>query len=548
MVGKYWFLLCSIILGCLSCSTDKQVNTSPQQPNILFILTDDHAYHAIGAYGERLANLNPTPHLDALAKDGMLFRNVFCNNSICTPSRASILTGQYPQTNGVLDLDGALPADRQYLPIEMKKLGYQTAIIGKWHLKEAPDAFDYYKVLPVQGKYFDPIFITKELGDRREVIDFHGGIQREVNISNSKGHSSDVITDLTLDWLESRPKKDQPFFLMHHYKAPHDDFEYAPRYEDYLADAQIPEPASLYEQPLFGSVATLGENGSLKNRIGTSVSDRHPYRSYTAQYGFQSEDRKQATSNAYQEYLKRYLRCVKGVDDNLGRLFQYLKDNGLWENTIVVYTSDQGMMLGEHDYMDKRWMYEESMRMPLLMHLPEKVNGKEMLQGQQSNLLINNTDFAPTLIELAGGVAPGYMQGKSFAAALEGKSIENWRSDTYYRYWMHMVHHDIPAHLGIRSQDHKLIYYYGEHYDESKNGTGSMWWLKDGCYKIEPTPKAWEFYDLQKDPRETVNRIDEPAYADIVEDMKKRLKHIRKELKETDEKYPHLQEVIEANW
>lgn len=524
-----------------SCGA-KDASESVQAPNILYIMSDDHAWNAVGAYGSRLASVNPTPVLDDLAKNGLLFTNVFCTNSICTPSRANILTGQYSQTNGVLDLDGNLPEERQFLPKELKKLGYQTAVIGKWHLKHAPDAFDYYNVLPVQGKYFDPILYTREPGQRKEVIDFHGAVKREVNITEYKGHSSDVITDLTLDWLEKKRDKNQPFFLMHHYKAPHDDFEYAPRYEDYLAEVEIPEPASLYHQPGFGSEALFGKNGELVHRIGTSVSDRHQYRSYVDQYGIDVEPGDLATHLAYQEYLKRYLRCVKGVDDNLKRLFDYLKANDLWENTIIIYTADQGMMLGEHDMMDKRWMYEESMRMPFILHYPKLVKG-----GQRSDLLINNTDFAPTLIELAGGTVPEYMQGKSFAPVLDGETPANWREATYYRYWMHLVHHDVPAHFGIRTNQHKLIYYYSEHYDTTKYGTPTMWW-KEESFKIESTPKAWELYDLSKDPQELVNRYDDPDYQEIVLDLKEKLSKLRTDLKEADNNYPHLQSAIETHW
>jgi len=538
-----------ILLSFFGCQENKQPLEAQVPPNIIFIMSDDHAWNAVGAYKSRLAAVNPTPVLDKFVKDGMQFNNVFCTNSICTPSRANIITGQYSQTNGVLDLDGRLPAEKQYLPKEMKKLGYQTAIVGKWHLKDAPDAFDYYNVLPVQGKYFDPVFITREAGERRETIDFHGGVKREVNVTSYTGHCTDIITDLTLNWLDQKRDTTKPFFLMHHYKAPHDDFEFAPRYKDYLAAVKIPEPESLYDQPDFGSPALFGENGALRHRIGTSVSDRHLYRSYTAQYGTDkiAKTRDEATSMAYQEYLKRYLRCVKGVDDNLGRLFDYLKENGLWENTIIVYTGDQGMMLGEHDYMDKRWMYEESMRMPFLMHYPKTMMEKKTVKGQ-SDLLINNTDFAPTLIQLAGGQTPDYMQGKSFASVLNGEEPADWREETYYRYWMHLVHHDIPAHFGIRTSKYKLIYYYGEHYEPAKYGTGTMWWLKGGSFKIESTPKAWEFYDLSKDSQEVVNRIDDPAYQDIISDLKDRLKKVREAYQETDENYPHLAKVIEDNW
>jgi len=533
-------LACIILLcTCQPASTpSSQPNGAQQKPNIIFIMSDDHAWNAVGAYQSRLASVNPTPVLDQLAAGGMLFTNVFCTNSICTPSRANILTGQYSQTNGVLDLDGKLPAEKQYLPLELKKLGYQTAIIGKWHLKEAPEAFDYYNVLPVQGTYFDPIFYTREPGERTALIDFHGGVKREVNVSQYQGHSSDVITDLSLDWLENKRKKDQPFFLMHHYKAPHDDFEFAPRYASYLEDVHIPEPASLYHQPHFGSAALHGHKGELTHRIGTSVSERHKYRNYVKQYGITAQPPDSATHLAYQEYLKRYLRCVKGIDDNLQRLFDYLKEHDLWENTLIIYTTDQGMMLGEHDFMDKRWMYEESMRMPFIMHYPAKIPA-----NSRSDLLINNTDFAPTLIELAGGVVPDYMQGKSFAPILSGQAVTNWREATYYRYWMHLMHHDVPAHLGIRSQDYKLIFYYGEHYIPEKYGTPTMPW-KQESFLIESTPKAWELYDLRHDPLETYNRYGEPEYQPVVVKLKKQLNSLRRQLGETDQAYPPLQQVL----
>lgn len=502
-----------------------------KKPNIIFIMSDDHTSQAFGIYGSRLASLNPTPTLDALGKNGVIFDNAFCTNSICTPSRANILTGQYPQTNGVLDLDGTLDESRQFLPKEMKKLGYETAIIGKWHLVKEPAAFDYYQVLPVQGKYFDPTFRTR------------GEKPWPENTKKYKGHSTDIITDLTLKWLKKR-KSDQPFFLMHHYKAPHDDFEFAPRYKDYLADVAIPEPENLYTQPNFGSEGTRGKNDSLIHRIGTSIGRRHPVRSYADDYGVStdlSED--EAKHAAYQEYLKRYLRCVKGVDDNLARLFKHLRKTGEMENTIIIYTGDQGFMLGEHDYMDKRWMYDESMRMPLIFHYPNGFKG-----GRRADMLVNNTDFGPTMIELAGGKTPDYMQGRSFKSFLnEDKVPENWREETYYRYWMHMTHHDIPAHFGLRSKDYKLIFYYGAAYDTSVYGNPSMFWKKNSLL-ITPTPVSWEFYDLKKDPTEVQNQYSNPEYADIISGMKEKLKSTRAELNETDKDYPHLQKIIEENW
>ncbi|MDP4624540.1 MAG: sulfatase [Akkermansiaceae bacterium] len=505
---------------------------APAKPNILYIMSDDHTAQSIGAYGGRLAGLNPTPTIDGLAREGMLFENVFCTNSICTPSRASVMTGQYSQTNGVLTLDEALPPERQTLPVEMKKAGYLTAMIGKWHVHDEPATFDYYCVLPGQGKYFDPTF---EVRGSKPWPD--STIQKE-------GYVSDVITDIGIEWLEKRDKT-KPFFLMLHHKAPHDMFEYAPRYENYLADVEIPEPADLYElDPDFGSVATRGKDDSLLNRIGTSVSKRHPIRNYGMDFDVDPElSDREYTRQSYQEYLKRYLRCAKGVDDNLARVFAYLKEQGLYENTVIVYTSDQGMMLGEHDYIDKRWMFDESMRMPFIMRYPAAIK-----PGSKNDMLINNTDFAPTLLDLVGHAAPSEMQGHSFKAALGGESIPDWRTATYYRYWMHLMHHDNPAHFGIRTADYKLIFYYGLPFSMEDMGKPTMWWKKDISFKIEQTPAAWELYDLKNDPQETRNVYGNPEYKEIVAKLKKQLRDTRAELNETDAKYPHIQEVIDEHW
>jgi uncharacterized sulfatase len=248
------------------------------------------------------------------------------------------------------------------------------------------------------------------------------------------------------------------------------------------------------------------------------------------------------THLAYQTYLKKYLRCIKGIDDNLGKLFRFLKKEGLWENTVVMYTGDQGMMLGAHDFMDKRWMYEESMRMPFILHDPRSDQ-----RGKKTDLLINNTDFAPTILELAGGSAPDYMQGKSFASEISGASPKKWRTATYYRYWMHLEHLDVPAHFGIRTQDYKLILFYGQHYDPDLTGTKSMYW-EDVSAIIRPTPVAWEFYDLKRDPQELINRYNDPNYTSIIAELKDELKKLRKELHDTDDKFPQLKKIIEANW
>ncbi len=503
-------------------------------PNILYIMADDHAAHAIGAYGGRLAELNPTPTLDRLARNGALFTNTFCNNSICTPSRASILTGQYSQTNGVLDLDGHLPPERQYLPMELKKAGYQTAIIGKWHLKDEPAAFDYYSVMVAagqQGTYFDPEFIQTGMKFGK-----HG--DPGIETIQYKGHSTDVVTDQTLDWLENKRDKDRPFFLMYHFKAPHDLFENAPRYDSYLEDVDVPEPDSLWERGNHGSVATRGENDSLIHEIGSSVSKRNPNRNQGQALGIDPNlPDDEYTRQSYQLYLKRYLRCVRGIDDNVKRVLDYLEQNNLLDNTVIIYTSDQGMMLGEHDYIDKRWMYEESLRMPFIMHYPKAIK-----PGTKVDAIVNNTDFAPTILDYAGLPTPDYMQGRSFRSIVEtGKVPDDWQTSTYYRYWMHMVHHDNPAHFGVRTRDYKLIFYYGRDViPEGRECWGSRAWMH--------TPPGWELYDMRNDPFEMNNLYGNPAYADVVRQLKAELKRLRETLNETDENYPHIQAIIDEHW
>ncbi|WP_347840756.1 sulfatase [uncultured Draconibacterium sp.] len=523
---EFIVLLFGVLFCAVSCSTQNE-----QRPNIIYIMSDDHTSQAFGIYGSRLAKLNPTPTLDKIAGEGMIFDNAFCNNAICTPSRASIITGQYPQTNGVLDLDGEIAPERQYLPAEMKKLGYQTAMVGKWHLKQEPAAFDYYSVLPGQGDYYNPTFRTR------------GSKQWPENTIKMTGHSSDCITDVTLDWLKNKRDKSKPFFLMHHYKAPHDMFEFADRYKDYLEDTYIPEPASMYYNGENGSIATRGENDELIHDIGSSIGHRNTIRNMGMHMDIDPNlPDPEYKHLAYQEYLKRYLRCVKGVDDNLERLFAYLKAEGLMENTIIIYTGDQGFYLGEHDYIDKRWMYEESMRMPFFVRYPKMIEA-----GQRTDAIINNTDFAPTIIELAGGKVPDYMQGHSFKTILEtGEEPANWQKSTYYRYWMHMAHrHANPAHFGIRTKNYKLIFFYGKYWKDTRVESNIEGW--GNRYGFE-TPVAWEFYDLKKDPQEMKNEYNNTAYKPIIAELKKQLKTKRAELNEEDADFPHIQEVIDAHW
>jgi N-acetylglucosamine-6-sulfatase len=499
------------------------------QPNILYIMSDDHAAHAISAYQGRLAEIAPTPHLDRLANEGALFTNAFCTNSICSPSRACVITGQYNHTNGVFDLGGRIQPDRQMLPLQMQDAGYETAMIGKWHLKAEPAAFDYYCVLPGQGKYHDPEFRirgTKPWGKN--------------TIAFEDKHVTDVITDLSIEWLEHKRDKSKPFFLMHHYKAPHDYFDNAQRYESYLADIDIPSPASLWKMnPHFGSLATRGDRDELVPHIGTSIGGRNPRRSYLSDLpsrypdefpiNFDPNDYSDDENKkfAYNAYLKKFLRCVKGIDDNIGRLLQKLEALGQLDNTIIVYTADQGFMLGEHDYQDKRWMYEQSQRMPLMIRYPKRVK-----HGQRFDTLIENVDFAPTLLEYAGASIPSTIQGQSFRSLLEtGREPDSWKKETYYRYWMHMAHHDNPAHVGIRTKTHKLIFYYGCNYD--------------GGYR---TPPGWELYDLASDPAETINLYDNPENTDLVADLKARLATLRQRIGDDGTHYPACEQILQEYW
>ena len=524
MSYKYFFSTWSLILLLL-------VNAAKaKRPNVLFIMSDDHTAQAIGAYGSRLSKLNPTPTIDRLAKEGMLFENAFCSNSICAPSRATILTGQYAHTCGVHDLRGSIESGRQYLAIEMKKAGYQTAMIGKWHLKKEPADFDYYCVLPGQGKYHDPEFrIRGEKKWPKNLIKFEGS------------HSSDAVTDQTLRWLKEGRDDSKPFFLMHHYKAPHDYFEHAHRYNKYLADVEIPQPESLHKphSPKFGSIATRGYQDELVRHIGTSIGNRNPRRSYAqdlpqkfpqdypADYDSSKLSDRQIKDMAYNVYLRKYLRCVKGVDDNLKRLFKYMDETGIMDNTVIIYTGDQGFMLGEHDYQDKRWMYEESMRMPFLIRYPAKIKA-----GSRTDAVVGNVDYAPTILDFAGVKKPLYMQGHSFKSICEtGNEPANWTNEAYYRYWMHMAHHDNPGHVGIRTKQFKLIYYYGADYQG-----------------MNQTPPAWELYDMKRDPHELNNLYDDPSYRDKMKDLKKRLAALRKRVGDNGEDFPKTEKVVQEFW
>ena len=484
------------------------------RPNILYIMSDDHAAHGIGCYGGRLAKLNPTPILDKLAAEGIRLKNCFVTNSICTPSRATIMTGQYSHKTGCYGFRVGLPGPRQTLGHEMNKLGYETAVVGKWHLLEEPEPFSYYAVLPGQGSYSNPIFRVR------------GSQPWPKNTIRKSGydnvHSSDAITDLSLQWLKNRKEKAKPFFLMHHFKAPHDNFENAERYDWLYEDVEIPEPETLWSR------GTHGPKG--REQYGTSVGPRNKRRNMgDHMFVDKSLNDRDYTRTAYQRYLKKFLRCVKGVDDNVGRLIAHLKSTGELDNTVIIYTADQGFMLGEHDYIDKRWIYEESLRMPFIVRYPKRFNG-----GGTSDAIVNNTDFAPTILELAGidpAEMPAQFQGRSIVPVLGGNTPGDWRTEHYYRYWLHMAHHDNPAHFGIRTATHKLAFFYG---------------LPCGVKGAadQPTQPHWELYDIANDPNETTNLAGESSQVETFEKLKKQLVALRERVGDTDPNHPEVNERL----
>ncbi len=509
-----------------------------KQPNILYIMSDDHCAEGIGAYGGRFAPLNPTPNIDRIGKEGIIMQNAFCTNGISTPSRACIISGQYSQTTGIMDFEEPLAIERQHLPIEMKKLGYQTAIIGKWHLGNQPEMFDYYNVFYGQGEYYNPVLCEKDEKDKVKL----GG--RMVLGHRFQGHVSDVMGDLVLDWFQNKRDKDQPFFFCYQDKAPHDLFEFnKEKYSEYLEDTFMPEPASLWNNHEHGSVASRGYNDSMRDTIGSSIGRRNVVRNMGWDLKMNIPD---SVSDfdykrmAYQEYMKWYFRCVKGVDDNVGRVFEYLEKEGLMDNTIIIYTGDQGFFLGEHDYIDKRWMYDETQRMPFMVRYPAKIKA-----GSTSEAIVNNVDYAGTIIDMAGGKVPDYMQGESFKEILynDGKEPADWKQATYYRYWMHMGHnHNNPAHFGIRTKDYKLIFFYAEDFRPDRK------WAKFNLCVGVKTPVAWELYDLKRDPNEMQNVYGRPEYAEVTKKLKADLKKMREDLNETDAKYPEIQKVIDKHW
>lgn len=464
------------------------------QPNIIFIMSDDHASHAMSCYGSKI---NKTPNLDRIANEGVRFDNCFCTNSICTPSRAAILTGTYNHVNAVTTLDTPMDNRLQTFPKLLQENGYQTGMFGKWHLgtgpAHCPTGFDDWAVLPGQGLYHNPDFIFKDdavPGGRREIV---------------KGYVTDLITDFSLDWLKNRDES-KPFCLMYHHKAPHRDWEPDEKHAHMYLNEDIPEPETLYDD--YSNRASAAAAAEMRVGVHMKTTDIKSEINYDLP---ENELRKWA----YQRYIKDYLRVVASIDDNVGRVLDYLDAEGLSENTLIIYTSDQGFFLGDHGWYDKRFMYEESLRMPFILRYP-----KEVRAGCVNKDMILNVDFAPLFLDLAGVAIPENMQGHSIRPLLQQNTPDDWRTGMYYRYWMHKAHHNVYAHYGVRTERYKLIYYYSDALGQA----GAI----DESYEPE-----WELFDLEKDPYEMNSVYHDPNYETVVKELTAELGRLQQEVSDS---------------
>jgi arylsulfatase A-like enzyme len=470
------------------------------RPNIVFIMSDDHAAHAISAYGSRV---NRTPNIDRLAREGALLEKVMATNSICTPSRASILTGQYSHLNGV-PVFNRFDSWRRTVASLLQQSGYYTGMIGKWHLGSDPVGFDRWEILPGQGVYHDPILYTAA-GEK----------------TYTGRYATDVITDLSIEFIRNRPRN-KPFFLMSHHKAPHRPWEPDQAHAAQFANRWVPEPETLWDAYDTRTDA-LHEN---QQRVAADLNNRDlklpppadltgaaltawlttKPASVTVRRGGETVT---LTGEAlvrwkYQRYMQDYLATVQSLDDNIGRLLAFLDDSGLSKNTIVIYTSDQGFFLGDHGLFDKRFMYEEALRMPFLVRWPAAIKA-----GTRSSALALNVDFAPTFLDAAGVSVPADMQGRSLLPILRGRTPPDWRTSMYYRYYHDPGDHNTRAHYGVRTTTHKLIYF----------------WKKD----------QWELFDLVNDPHELHNLYGLPGHEAVTAALKTELARLKTSLRDDDQ-------------
>jgi arylsulfatase A-like enzyme len=496
---KFWPVAAFAVVTVLLTSVPAQTQRS-NRPNIIFIMTDDHAAHAIGAYGSRV---NQTPNLDRLAREGALLTSVFATNSICTPSRAAILTGQYSHLNGVT-MFNRFDSSRMTVARLLQAGGYHTGMIGKWHLGSDPAGFDRWEILPGQGAYRNPVFYTAS--DEK---------------TYTGRYATEVITERAMDFVETRPR-DKPFFLMMHHKAPHRPWEPSEGHAEQFAKKRFPEPVTFWDSYATRTDA-LKEN---QQRIAADLTNRDlklpqppglAGPDLTRWNGTKPDtvtilrDGKSVTLTGealvrwkYQRYMQDYLATVQSVDDSVGQLLAFLDKAGLARNTLVVYTSDQGFFLGDHGLFDKRFMYEESIRMPFLVRWPAGIK-----PGTRSDALGLNIDFAPTFLELAGLPASADMQGRSLLPVLRGRAPTDWRTSMYYRYYHDPGDHNTRAHLGVRTRTHKLIHF----------------WKKD----------QWELFDLVNDPYELHNLYGEPGQEALTATLKAELARLKKSVRDEDQ-------------
>ncbi len=531
MKRPFWYLIFGLAgLLALSCGSEKEVPA--RRPNIVFIMADDHAYQAISAYGSHLIQ---TPNIDRIAAMGMLFTNASVTNSICAPSRATILTGKHSHLNGKIDNHFPFDSTNVTFPQLLQKAGYQTAMFGKLHFGNNPRGFDQFKILPGQGAYYNPEFITKNEG--------------KVTVP---GYVTDVVTDMTLDWLEKERNPDEPFLLMYLHKAPHRSWLMAERHMADYTTRTFPEPATLFDDYATRPAAAVAEmsvrrhmNWSGDNKIYPRVMkemglaeigidtlrfnfsvgrmDAEQRATFDKYYGPINEAFRAAYPNMteeeimkwkYQRYLQDYLGTIQAVDENVGRLLDYLEANNLMENTIIVYTSDQGFYLGEHGWFDKRFVYDESFKTPLLVSWPGQV-----APGSTSDEMVQNLDFAQTFLDAAGVAQPGDMQGESLLPVLTGK-LEDWnREAVYYHYYEYPAEHMVNRHYAIVTKDYKLIHYY---------------------FDLD----YWELIDRKKDPQERHNVYDDPAYADVQERLHRELEQLREKYGDSDSLNRHYIDVF----
>lgn len=505
-------LLFGLSLGLLTlffirCTQETETaEETPQRPNIIFIMSDDHAYQAVSAYGGPLAELAPTPNIDRLANQGMRFNHCLVTNSICGPSRAAILTGKYSHLNGFIDntIGSKFDFTQPTFTKVLQGAGYKTAIIGKLHLGGTPTGFDYYDILPGQGAYYNPTFINQS-GEY-----------------NMEGYTTEIITDKTIAWLDSAKNSEQPFMVMMQHKAPHRAWDPGPNELGMYEDIDFPEPETLFDDYSGGRDAAKLNNMSIST---TMYMDRDLKMTDAPRRGLNEtqlakwdsifkpayEEFKKTNPTGeelvrfkYQRYMRDYLSCVSAVDKSVGKLLDYLKENGLDKNTIVVYTSDQGFYLGEHGWFDKRWMYKESLRTPLVVRWPGVTE-----PGSVNNDLVSNLDFGETFLDVAGAEIPEDMQGSSLVPILKGETPADWRKAHYYHYYEHPSEHNVMRHYGITTDKYKLIHFY---------------------YDMDD----WELLDLEKDPMEMKNVYNDPAYADVQQDLHRQLEDLREKYNDND--------------